>query len=95
MNKFEFDNFHITSGGPGFGKSSLIAALAGRNIIQKQSRINSRALPWGDRAVFAELMLQWELRSYREAQDRTGPVLFRSGSAGHHRLPAAGQPESS
>src|SRR3546814_15816236 len=33
------------------------------------------ALPWADRAAFAELMLGWELRSWHEAHDRAGPVI--------------------
>lgn len=89
MSGIKFDNFYIISGGPGSGKSALIEALAkrglktmpeaGRSIIQDQSRIGGPALPWGDRALFAELMLQWELRSYHEAQTQTGPVFFDRG----------------
>ena len=81
--------FHVISGGPGSGKSTLIDALeqhgyartveAGRAIIQDQVAIGGTALPWGDRALFAELMLSWEMRSYRLAQDQTGPVFFDRG----------------
>jgi len=83
------DRFYIITGGPGSGKSTLIAALAaqgrhampeaGRAIIQDQSAIGGSALPWADRALFAELMLAWELRSYREARALSGPVLFDRG----------------
>ena len=89
MKKVKFDNYYIISGGPGSGKSALIAALAergfktmpeaGRSIIQAQRLIGGRALPWDDRTAFAELMLQWELRSYREAQNHAGPVFFDRG----------------
>jgi len=83
--------FQIITGGPGSGKSTLIEALAaagfstmpeaGRNIIQDQVRIAGPALPWADRHAFAELMLAWELRSYREALSlaTTGPVFFDRG----------------
>ncbi len=80
---------HIVTGGPGSGKSSLIDALsrrgfahmpeAGRAIIRDQVRIGGQALPWADRAAFAELMLGWDLRSYHEAAAIPGPVLMDRG----------------
>lgn len=83
------EQFHIITGGPGSGKSALAAALAtegircmpeaGRAIIQDQVAIGGEALPWADRAAFAELMLAWELRSWREAGDWVGPVIFDRG----------------
>jgi predicted ATPase len=70
--------FSVLTGGPGSGKSTLIAALqragyahsieAGRGIIQDQLAIGGRALPWIDPGAFAELMLSWEMRSYRMAR---------------------------
>lgn len=83
------NNFHIISGGPGSGKSSLLTALkdlgyttmpeAGRAIIQDQVLIGGSALPWADRQAFAELMLGWELRSYHEASSLEGPIFFDRG----------------
>src|SRR5690348_10895682 len=83
------DRFFIITGGPGSGKSTLIDALenrghartleAGRAIIQDQLSIGGRALPWIDPAFFAELMLSWELRSYRMAESERGPVFFDRG----------------
>jgi predicted ATPase len=83
------DRFVVITGGPGSGKSTLIAALAaegcasmpeaGRAIIQDQVAVGGSALPWADRGLFAELMLGWELRSYREAQRLAGPVFFDRG----------------
>ena len=83
------DRFHIVTGGPGSGKSSVIEALAaegyrhmpeaGRAIIQDQVDIGGTALPWADREAFAALMLAWEMRSYREAADLAGPVVFDRG----------------
>lgn len=83
------ERFHIITGGPGSGKTSLIEALrsrgytcsieAGRAIIQDQVRINGTALPWNDRLLFAELMLQWEMRSYHLAEQSSGPVFLDRG----------------
>ena len=52
---------------------------AGRAIIQDQMAIGGSALPWADRLAFSELMLGWELRSYREAQAHAGLVVFDRG----------------
>ena len=93
MNSNEFNHtherFYIVTGGPGSGKTSLLEALhsrgyacsteAGRGIIQDQVSIAGRALPWADRSLFAELMLSWEMRSYRIAQEAAGPVFFDRG----------------
>lgn len=83
------DHLFVLTGGPGSGKSSLIAALAaqgvatmpeaGRAIIQDQVAIGGNALPWGNRAVFAELMLEWELRSHRKAMALAEPVVLDRG----------------
>src|SRR3546814_17014722 len=83
------ERFHIITGGPGSGKSSVINALAaegflhmpeaGRAIIQGQIDIGGNALPWADRDAFAALMLAWEMRSYREAKALRGPVIFDRG----------------
>ncbi|SHL86849.1 Predicted ATPase [Roseovarius pacificus] len=79
----------VVTGGPGSGKSSLIEALArrgfhtmpegGRAIIQDQVTIGGTALPWSDRAAFAELMLGWELRSHRKASAMTESVIMDRG----------------
>lgn len=83
------DRFFVITGGPGSGKSALIDALeqagyarsieAGRAIIEDQVAIGGHALPWRDSAAFAKLMLGWEMRSYRIAQEQSGPVFFDRG----------------
>ncbi len=82
----DFDRFVVVTGGPGSGKTTLLEGLghqgwastveAGRGVIQDQTAIGGSALPWADRALFAELMLSWEMRSYRWAQQQAGVVLF-------------------
>jgi predicted ATPase len=52
---------------------------AGRAIIQDQVAIGGNALPWADRLAFAELMLAWDMRSYRVAMEQPGPVVFDRG----------------
>src|ERR1700722_2938769 len=85
----QIDHLYVVTGGPGSGKSTLIEALAasgvpsmpeaGRAIIQDQVAIGGNALPWSDRQAFAELMLSWEMRSYRAALKLNGPVAFDRG----------------
>lgn len=82
-------SFFVVTGGPGSGKTTLIDALeragfartveAGRGVIQDQMEIDGPALPWRDPAAFAELMLGWEMRSYRMAERQAGPVFFDRG----------------
>jgi predicted ATPase len=95
------DRFVVITGGPGSGKSTLIDALgargfartieAGRAIIQEQVKSGGHALPWSDPRAFAELMFEWELRSYRDAAEKNGVVFFDRGIAdvvGYLRLMA-------
>jgi predicted ATPase len=83
------NRFFVITGGPGSGKSTLIKALrnggyatigeGARTIIQEQVAIGGRALPWIDPGLFAELMLMWDIRSYRSAEQLDGPVFFDRG----------------
>jgi len=79
----------LVTGGPGSGKTSLIEALAagghatspeaGRAVIRRQQAIDGQALPWRDRALFAELMLDRDLDAHARAGTATGPVFFDRG----------------
>lgn len=93
------ERFFVITGGPGSGKSTLIDALeargyarsieAGRELIQDQVEIGGNALPWKNPAFFADLMLSWEMRSYRIARRSSGLVFFDRGVpdiAGYLRL---------
>jgi predicted ATPase len=81
--------FFVLTGGPGSGKSTLIDALArtghaampeaGRAIIQEQVASNGHALPWADRAMFAEKMLTRDANTYRAAREQRGLVFFDRG----------------
>lgn len=80
------DRLIIITGGPGAGKTTLVDLLrdqgfavakeAGRAVIRDQVAVGGQALPWRDPALFAELMLSWDIRSYRWALAQDGPVLF-------------------
>jgi predicted ATPase len=102
----DFERFVVVTGGPGSGKSTLIDALeragfsrtveAGRGIIQDQVAIGGQALPWNDPVLFAEMMLAWEMRSYRWAEQQAGTIFFDRGVpdvAGYLRLMKLPVPE--
>lgn len=83
------DRFFVITGGPGSGKTTLIEALkaaglktsdeVGRRLIRDQQAIGGRALPWLDRALFAELMLCLEMRNHDMAAAEAGTILFDRG----------------
>lgn len=78
------DRLHVVTGGPGAGKSTLIAALAaagvatsaevGRQIIREQVASCGDALPWADERAFAEAMTGREIAA-REAALASGATV--------------------
>lgn len=85
----ERSNFHIITGGPGSGKTSVIEALrergyrcvdeVGRAIIQRQLRIGGNALHWGNREKYLELMLSHAMADYERVEGIVEPVFFDRG----------------
>jgi predicted ATPase len=81
--------FHIITGGPGSGKTTLIQHLStqgfhcmpetGRAIIRDEVANDGSALPWADRAAFAAKMFTRELHAYKEAGSLQGQVIFDRG----------------
>jgi predicted ATPase len=81
--------FFVLTGGPGAGKSSVLDALAaqgyatapeaGRRIIRDQVAIGGRALPWDDRALYAELMLAADMAEHGARRGLAGPAFFDRG----------------
>ena len=91
------DHFFVVTGGPGAGKTSLITELArrgihttpesGRAIIREEMARGGDSLPWADRMVYAERMLERDLRAHSAAQALSGRVIFDRGSPRHSGLP--------
>lgn len=79
----------VVTGGPGSGKSTLIAALAnaglatrpeaGRRVIRDETATGGRALPWIDPDAFALRMLALDRAAHREARRAGGIHLFDRG----------------
>jgi predicted ATPase len=79
----------VITGGPGAGKSTLIAALAGRGaivfpeagraILRLSDAIGGPAHAARDPRDYAEAMLLWDMRSWAEAEGLDGPCLFDRG----------------
>jgi len=66
---------YIITGGPGVGKTVLLRELDrqgyetvpedARRIIREQMRINGEGLPWKDKALYSELMLEASIKAYK------------------------------
>jgi len=92
-------NFHIITGGPGAGKTTIIEALlgggfrsvdeVGREITKEQVKIGGNAVHWGDRRLYTELMLSRSMRDYERAGGGVAPVFFDRGIpelTGYYRM---------
>jgi len=85
----ESERFVIVTGGPGSGKTTLIAELArqglatspeaARAVIREQQAAGGAGLPWADRALFATLMTGFDVKAYEAARALRGPVVFDRG----------------
>lgn len=80
--------FFVITGGPGVGKSALIAALklAGykivaedaRAIIKAEQQSDGDALPWKNKHKYLDRMLEWGLQHYTQALEQHDgePIFF-------------------
>lgn len=79
----------VITGGPGSGKTSLIEALAnagygvepeaGRAIIRQQQSVDGQALPWRDRALFAQRMLEHDIEAHERSRSAATHVFHDRG----------------
>jgi predicted ATPase len=84
------DRLHVLTGGPGSGKSTLIAALAqarvatspevGRQVIREQLAAGGGALPWADELAFAEAMWPREVAAHAVALATGRAVVLDRGA---------------
>lgn len=79
----------VLTGGPSSGKTTLIEALAqrgfrtepeaGRAVIKAEQARGGYALPWADRAAFAEAMLNLDLAAHARRTDVVEPTFHDRG----------------
>lgn len=75
-------SFFVITGGPGAGKTTLLNELenrrykcvpeVAREIIKAQAESGGDALPWKDTTLYAQLMLERSVESYRLVSQDTG-----------------------
>jgi len=99
-------NLIVITGGPGCGKTTLleelkrrgypIVAEVAREMIQEQVRLGGQALPWADRELYTQLMLQRSIDSFQQHMSAVRPTFFDRGipdTLGYARL--IGLPDAS
>jgi predicted ATPase len=83
------NNFHIFTGGPGAGKTTVLEVLqargypcveeTGRKIIQEQKATGGNIHHNGDRIAYRDLMLSRAIADYKRMSTQQGPVFFDRG----------------
>lgn len=85
------NNFYIITGGPGVGKTTLINELRGigcmtveeeaRRVIKDQLTIGGDGVPWGNKALYAQLMFDASVRTFEKIKNKnvSDPVYFDRG----------------
>lgn len=79
-------NFYVITGGPGVGKTALVTELGkmgfkivpedARRIIEQQVQSGGEGLPWKDRELYTQLMLDAAAESYKAAVNNEAQVVF-------------------
>lgn len=82
-------NLFVVTGGPGAGKTTVLLELekrgfrfapeVARQIIKEQMRMGGQALPWADRNLYTNLMLERSIQSYREHTPASKPTFSDRG----------------
>ncbi|MGA0603613.1 AAA family ATPase [Caulobacter sp. KR2-114] len=82
----DLEDLVVLTGGPGAGKTTLIAELqrrghrarpeSARRILKDQALFGGRATGPTDPALFAETIMAWEVRTWVEEQACEGRVFF-------------------
>lgn len=81
------DFFYVITGGPGVGKTTLLETLSrmgyitmsevARSIIQSEMRCGGDALPWGNKKMYTERMINASVDDYRLAcQSYARQIVF-------------------
>lgn len=81
------ERFYVITGGPGVGKTTLIEGLRdlgfntidedARKIIKNQVEIQGQGLPWKNKELYAQLMLEESMKSYDTVRlDSTPQITF-------------------
>jgi predicted ATPase len=97
--KHENPNLYVITGGPGSGKTTVLLELkkygfefapeVARQIIQEQVQAGGKGLPWGDRELYTNLMLEQSIASYKRHTPTLKPVFSDRGipdTLGYARL---------
>jgi predicted ATPase len=83
--------FYVITGGPGSGKTTVLAELAlrghscipedARAVIQEQIVSGGNAVPWLEASSFADLLMERSIATYRAqaAKNLQAPVYFDRG----------------
>ncbi|MEN7547582.1 AAA family ATPase [Rapidithrix thailandica] len=90
LEKYLNENFFVITGGPGVGKTTLLDELnrkgfccvpeVAREIIKEQMSSKGDALPWGNKRLYMQLMLERSVESYQETvKTDTSPIFFDRG----------------
>jgi predicted ATPase len=80
------NNFHIVTGGPGVGKTTVLRELEkggysvvpenAREIIKEQGVIKGDGLPWKNKKLYIDLMLKASIDSYKLAQANNSLSIY-------------------